>query len=628
MMNILLGSFPPSSGDMKLDGKSYSPKSPSDAISKGISMIHQELCLVPSMTVAENVWIGRVNMFSKCGIYLPHLCEARTKELFDEYGIEVDPKESVKNLSTAQMQMVEIARAISYGSRIVIMDEPTSALSDKEVMHEFSKRLQAKAKIPLLVACNLERGGSGGNGGLTDGTYVSSPMGCAATDDPQTAYELATVACREGGAGGVNWTFEPIIDIDMNPENPITNVRTYGSNPDRIIKMAKGYMKACAEHEVVTTIKHFPGDGVDYRDQHLMSSINSLSAEEWHKTYGRVYQELIDFGAPTVMCAHIRQPALAREVNPDIKDEDILPGSLSKELMQGVLRKQMGFNGLIVTDATQMVGFTCSMDRAKAVPTAIEHGADMFLFTINQKEDVGYMLDGLQNGLLSQERLDEAVTRILALKASIHLHDKAPVPDDSALDCLRCKEHIAIAERAADRSITLVKNKQPLLPLDPAKTPKIKLIQITNERLPESGWLPEIELFKQLLEKEGFSVSYFKDGKYPDVDFSLSDFKKETDLVIYFANMKVGSNQTTIRITWDDFLGESSPKYVHDLPYLFLSFSNPYHLVDVPMVKTYINAYTCNEYTVRAMVEKLMGRSDFKGTSPVDPFAGLWDTKL
>ena len=495
-------------------------------------------------------------------------------------------------------------------------------------MHEFSKRLQAKAKIPLLVACNLERGGSGGTGGLTDGTYVSSPMGCAATDDPQTAYELATVACREGGAGGVNWTFEPIIDIDMNPENPITNVRTYGSNPDRIIKMAKGYMKACAEHEVVTTIKHFPGDGVDYRDQHLMSSINSLSAEEWHKTYGRVYQELIDFGAPTVMCAHIRQPALAREVNPDIKDEDILPGSLSKELMQGVLRKQMGFNGLIVTDATQMVGFTCSMDRAKAVPTAIEHGADMFLFTINQKEDVGYMLDGLQNGLLSQERLDEAVTRILALKASIHLHDKAPVPDDSALDCLRCKEHIAIAERAADRSITLVKNKQPLLPLDPAKTPKIKLIQITNERLPESGWLPEIELFKQLLEKEGFSVSYFKDGKYPDVDFSLSDFKKETDLVIYFANMKVGSNQTTIRITWDDFLGESSPKYVHDLPYLFLSFSNPYHLVDVPMVKTYINAYTCNEYTVRAMVEKLMGRSDFKGTSPVDPFAGLWDTKL
>ena len=158
MMNILLGSFPPSRGDMKLDGKSYSPKSPSDAISKGISMIHQELCLVPSMTVAENVWIGRVNMFSKCGIYLPHLCEARTKELFDEYGIEVDPKESVKNLSTAQMQMVEIARAISYGSRIVIMDEPTSALSDKEVkvLYKIIRKLTSNGVAVLFISHKLE----------------------------------------------------------------------------------------------------------------------------------------------------------------------------------------------------------------------------------------------------------------------------------------------------------------------------------------------------------------------------------------------------------------------------------------------------------------------------------------
>ena len=158
MMNILLGSFPPSSGDMKLDGKSYSPKSPSDALSKGISMIHQELCLVPSMTVAENVWIGRVNMFSKCGIYLPHLCEARTKELFDEYGIEVVPKESVKNLSTAQMQMVEIARAISYGSRIVIMDEPTSALSDKEVkvLYKIIRKLTSNGVAVLFISHKLE----------------------------------------------------------------------------------------------------------------------------------------------------------------------------------------------------------------------------------------------------------------------------------------------------------------------------------------------------------------------------------------------------------------------------------------------------------------------------------------
>lgn len=495
-------------------------------------------------------------------------------------------------------------------------------------MREFSERLQKKAKIPLLVACNLERGGSGGNGGLTDGTYVSSPMGCAATDDPETAYDLAAVACREGGAGGVNWTFEPIVDIDWNPQNPITNVRTYGSDPERIIRMAKGYMRACREHGVITTIKHFPGDGVDYRDQHLMSSVNSLPAGEWYESYGRIYQELIDYGAPAVMCAHIRQPALCREINPDLEDGEIMPGSLSRELMEGILRGKMGFNGLIVTDATQMVGFTCTMPRSLAVPAAIERGADMFLFTINQKEDVGFMLDGLEKGLLSRRRLDEAVTRILALKASIRLDRRPAVPDIKTLDCLRCAGHLAIAADVADRSITLVKNKEGVLPLSPEKTRKIKLIQITNERLPGNGWLPELELFKSLLEQEGFEVSYFKDGKFPDTGFSLSEYKKETDLVIYFANMKVGSNQTTIRITWDDFLGESSPKYVKDLPFLFLSFSNPYHLVDVPMIGTYINAYACNEAAVRAATEKLMGRSAFKGSSPVDPFAGLWDARL
>ena len=495
-------------------------------------------------------------------------------------------------------------------------------------MWDFSNRIQKAAKVPLLVACNLERGGKGGNGGLIDGTYVSSPMGAAATGDPHYSHELARVACEEGGACGVNWTFEPIIDIDRNPENPITNVRTFGSDIEKILENAKAYIDACKENDFVTSIKHFPGDGTDYRDQHLMSSVNSLSAQEWLDSYGYLYKSLIDYGVPTVMSAHIRQPALARMVNPDIKDEDILPGSLSKELMTGILRERFGFNGLIITDATQMVGFTCSMERRKAVPYCIEAGADMFLFTINQKEDVQYMLDGLRDGILSKERLDEACLRVLALKAMIHLDRKPAVPGESALQVLNNEDHQRVAREVADRSITLVKNKENLFPLSPDKTKKIKLIQITNERLPESGILPELAYFKEKLEKEGFEVSYFKDHKYPDTDYSLEEFKKSTDLVIYFANMKVGSNQTTIRITWDDFLGESSPKYVHDLPYLFLSFSNPYHLVDVPMVRNYINAYTCNNDHVDAMVEKLMGRSEFKGISPVDPFAGLWDTSL
>ncbi len=158
MMNILLGSFPPTKGTMTLNGKPYEPKSPSDALQKGISMIHQELCLVPSMTVADNVWIGRCRQFAKGGIYMPSLCEERTQKLFDDYEMDLNPRETVKNLSTAQMQMVEIARAISYGSQIVIMDEPTSALSDKEVkvLYKIIRRLTKEGVSVLFISHKLE----------------------------------------------------------------------------------------------------------------------------------------------------------------------------------------------------------------------------------------------------------------------------------------------------------------------------------------------------------------------------------------------------------------------------------------------------------------------------------------
>jgi len=158
MMNILLGSIKASSGDMKLNGEEYKPESPSDALKQGISMIHQELCLVPSMSVAENVWIGRVKQFSRNGIYIPSLCEAQTQKLFDDYGIAISPKEIVKNLSTAQMQMVEIARAISYNARIVIMDEPTSALSDKEVhvLYRIIRQLTSEGRSVLFISHKLE----------------------------------------------------------------------------------------------------------------------------------------------------------------------------------------------------------------------------------------------------------------------------------------------------------------------------------------------------------------------------------------------------------------------------------------------------------------------------------------
>ena len=158
MMNILLGSFPPSSGEMFFMSESYKPKDPHEALQKGISMIHQEIELVPSISVAENVWVGRFEKFKKGGLYLKELCVKETEKLFKEIGIDLDPNAIVKTLSIAQMQMVEIARAISYDSKIVIMDEPTSSLSDKEVqvLYTIIRKLSSQGKAIIFISHKIE----------------------------------------------------------------------------------------------------------------------------------------------------------------------------------------------------------------------------------------------------------------------------------------------------------------------------------------------------------------------------------------------------------------------------------------------------------------------------------------
>ena len=494
--------------------------------------------------------------------------------------------------------------------------------SEMQAVHNF---LQQQSKIPLLIAANLE---AGGDGIAVDGTAFGKQMEIAAADDCKHAYRLGKVSCAEGRAVGCNWAFAPVVDIDKNYHNPITNVRTLGDDPDKIIAFAKEYIRAAKEENVAVSIKHFPGDGIDERDQHLLTSINTLSCEEWDASYGRIYQKLIEAGSLTVMVGHIAMPAYEEKYSPENK-ERIVPASQSKALMQKVLREKLGFNGLIVSDATPMVGFCASMSRAEAVPLCIENGCDMFLFNKDLAEDIEFMHAGYEKGLLSHKRLEEAVTRILALKAALKLHtaqnDGSLIRSQDDLQVLRSDEHVAWARECADASVTLVKDTQKLLPLDVKKQKRV-LLQIlgpfdSNKRV--QAYMTE------KLTREGFDVYHYEPEHFGMHLDNVADIKRKYDLVLYIGNVENASNQTTARIQWKTFfgLGNNLPWFVYEVPTLFISLANPYHLLDVPMVKTFINAYSNNEYVMDAVVEKIMGRSAFKGKSPVDPFCGRMDTK-
>lgn len=518
-------------------------------------------------------------------------------------------------------ELKEFEKIVPYGG---VMYRPL----DIESAVTLSNYLTQKRKVPVLIAADLERGGQGV---VTNGSKMANQMQIAASGNQKAEYakKLARVCAGEGKSVGVNWAFAPDVDIDLNYRNPITNVRTYGSNPVDVALLGATYISNLQQEGIAATAKHFPGDGIDDRDHHLVTNVNTLSKKEWDETYGKVYKACIDAGVMSVMVGHIMQPAYSKFLNPELKDEDILPATLSRELIQGLLRGELGFNGLVVTDATTMSGFTIPMPRKLSVPGAIAAGADIFLFSRNMEEDVAFMKEGYKNGIITPERLDEAVTRILAMKAHLKLYlpRKSEYSVEEAKSEIGKPEYHKWARELADDSVTLVKEEPGVLPLDPSKYPRLMYFPI--ETAGYDGFLNKAEIFKQMLVKEGFQVTEFNPSRGMEGFLApTTDYIGKYDVMVYFACVSTRSNQTTVRIQWAEPLGANCPHYLTSIPTVFISVENPYHLQDVPRIRTYINAYSAHQEVLEAVLEKLMGRSTFKGESPCDPFCGRWDAHL
>ncbi|UQS83397.1 glycoside hydrolase family 3 protein [Bombilactobacillus thymidiniphilus] len=490
---------------------------------------------------------------------------------------------------------------------------------------------QAASEIPLLTAANLE---SGGNGIVNEGTWFGTPLQVAASDNPDNAYELGNISGIEAQQVGTNMAFAPIVDIDKNFRNPIMNTRTFGSDQARVLAMSRAQIKGLHANKVIPVIKHFPGDGVDERDQHLLSSVNSLSKDDWMNSYGQIYQALIDEGIPGVMIAHIFLPAWEKALAPNTTNTDLRPASSSKLLINGLLRDVLQFNGLTITDATPMIGYNAAMPRRDLLPATINAGIDMILFNKNIDEDYGFITDAVQQGVITQERLNEAVLRILGTKMAqkIMTTDYQLIANDLPVADLHSDQALKAVAQLADESITLVKDRDNLLPLTPQKYPRIRLVILGDQDdggFKEGGNIKDI-VYQQLKER-GFQVTLFDQNK---LDFhevfeeGVADLQAKFDLALYIANVETASNQTTTRLDWVHLMAADAPWFMKSIPTVFASTANPYHLFDIPNVSTFINAYTGNATTINALLDKLMGKSTFKGINPVDPFCGDFTTKL
>ena len=512
-----------------------------------------------------------------------------------------------------------------------------------EQIYEQNKFYQECAKIPLLIACNCD---SGGNGACSDGTYVASAAACGAAGDDVTAEHVGYVGATEAAAVGCNWNFGPVCDIKKNWRNTVVNTRAFSSDTDRVIKNARAYVRGMRKAGVAVTAKHFPGDGVDELDQHLVMGTNNLSCEEWDESFGRVYRTMIADGVEAVMVGHIALPAYERKFVPEISDVKIVPATLSENLLQKLLRDQLGFNGVIVTDATHMGGFTSSMPRKKQGPGAIAAGCDMFLFFNDVGEDFSYMLQGYRDGVITPGRLDDAVTRILGLKAHLKLHEKARAGEligaREQLAVIGCQEHKRMAENAAVKSITLVKDSLHQLPVSPKTHRRVYVIVVSNPPITrENREDPVKEQIRCIMTECGYEVtlhdSYYdltvKHGFSREnmmksvVIGSVEKFKQKYDAVFMFINISGYAQKNIVRLEWAVKHSTEIPWYVHELPTVIISLNYTNHLIDVPMAKCFINAYAPTEQVLEHLMRKLAGKEAFEGQAEANVFCGRWDTR-
>lgn len=474
-----------------------------------------------------------------------------------------------------------------------------------------------RSEVPLILSGDIE----GGTTSYPFTTAIPNQMGIAACDDLELSAALAHIVGRESRALGYNWSFTPVVDINQAFRNAVVGTRSYGSDPDRIIDQARAYVRALQAHRVAACAKHWPGDGIDDRDQHLATTVNDMTLDAWEASFGRIFGSLINDGVMTVMSSHIALPAFIRSVLPMAGAEAFQPASVSRLLNEDLLRGRLGFKGLIVSDATVMGGLTSWMARAEAVPAVIENGCDVFLFSRDPAADMAFMLKGLREGRLSERRLNEAVTRFLSLKAALGLHrmglDERIAPLEDVRAGLRRPEAVDLAGDAIAASLTLVKDRDRLVPIRPDKHRRIVVISDEGSSFfsgaPDRDFTP----LRQSLQARGFKVRSFDAEAMPTPD--------DTDLVLYLIGQEATPSLGHIFLDFAKL--HAGPRnamiqFNREIPALLVSFGQPYYLYDAPNFSTYINAYASLPEAQHALAERLVGNVPFTGVSPVDPFCG------
>ena len=486
-------------------------------------------------------------------------------------------------------------------------------------------RMQAAAKIPLLIAIDAETGV-----GMRFGDAENFPwnMAVAATGNPEFARRMGVITGREARALGVTQVYAPVLDVNNNPNNPVINVRSYGENPADVGRFGAAFIEGLQSQNVIATAKHFPGHGDTAVDSHRGLPIINLPRERLNQIELPPFQQAINAGVASIMVAHIALPQidpteikpLSQSIQGDsevgaeiVSEKATLPATLSPQVQTEILRKQLNFQGLIVTDAMSMSGLTIYFNQDEAAVLAVLAGADI----LEKPADVDLTVRGIKNavvsGRISEERLNQSVRKILAWKYELGLDKLKITPLDQIDKTVSGEESRVLSNEIAENAITLVKKEDGVLPLK--KDKKVFLLGITNG----DDRMFAVNSFQRTLRNSGIRFeSAILDERSTGEEIEAARKKiNDADIVLTALVGRVRSGAKN-----SAGIPEGSAKFLteilnSDKKVINLSFGNPYLLNNFPAMKTYIVAYGDMPSLQRATARALVGEIEFKGKLPI-----------
>jgi len=514
--------------------------------------------------------------------------------------------------SREYLKMLRLIGTTKVGGLILINISNGRQIAKAEpyALGAFLNRMQRLAGVPLLVGGDFERGASMRVEGTT--VFPHAMAFGAAGDAALSRYE-GEVTAREARALGVHWLYYPVADVNNNPDNPVINIRSYGENPQDVAAHVAAFIEGAhsdPHNQVLTTAKHFPGHGDTATDSHLNMPTLTAARERLDRLELVPFRAAIAAGTDAVMTAHVAVPALAPPT---------VPATLSAAILTGLLRKELGFRGLVVTDALDMGGVAKGFSTGEASVRAIEAGADALLMPADPDEAIRTVVAAVNGGHITRQRIQESVIKLLAAKERLGLDRKRFVDLEGMSDTIDSPESNERAQQIAERALTLVRNDGNLLPLAAPD----RACYVT---LPESRYSAEGLAFAQEVRKRGRASVTALDPSLSrqDVDDAIGRLPASCTVYVVAAFASVGTPRGSAS------LGGELPGAIESIvatgkPVALVAMGNPYLLRDFPHVAAYLATFTTVAPAEVAAVKALWGEIGIHGHLPVSipSLAGL-----